>query len=332
MSAPLPHGRILLGDAQQQLQGLADASVDCIVTSPPYYRLRDYGVTGQLGDEASVTSWVQQLRDVAVELARVLTPTGSLWLNLGDSYATHQREGAARKSLLLAPERLALALTDDGWLLRNKIVWSKPSVMPTSATDRLRCSWEVVYVLTRSPNYFFDLDAIRLPHTSRAAPQRRPKTDDSSRGPNAAGTSGLAALKAAGLPGHPLGKNPGDVWQLATSSYRGDHPAMFPVKLAERAIRAGCPERRCIACRRPQRRDVIRALGGTAVRSSLRPTCNCGADVEPGVVLDPFLGSGTTAVAAEQAGRRWLGIELSPLFATSAEQRIYEARGGSHAA
>jgi site-specific DNA-methyltransferase (adenine-specific) len=326
---PLPRGRVLIGDAQEQLASLPTSSIDCVVTSPPYYRLRDYGMAGQLGVERSVTDWVEHLRNVAGDVARVLTPTGTLWLNLGDSYARHARDGAARKSLLLAPERLALALVQDGWLLRNKVVWSKPSVMPTSATDRLRCSWEVVYVLAKQPRYFFDLDAIREPHTSHAPPLRQPAASrDSVRGPNAAGTSGLVALKQAGLPGHPLGKNPGDVWRMSTSTYRGDHPAMFPITLAQRAILAGCPERRCRACHAPHRRAVIRAIGGTATRGLLRPTCVCEAPSEPGLVLDPFIGSGTTAVAAEQVGRDWLGIELNPDFAALGRRRLHDARAG----
>jgi DNA modification methylase len=325
----LPRNQVIVGDALEQLAALPTAHIDCAVTSPPYYRLRDYGVAGQLGVEHSVTDWVAHVRSVANHLARVLTPTGSLWLNLGDSYAMHLREGAARKSLLLGPERLALALTHDGWLLRNKIVWSKPSVMPTSATDRLRCSWEVVYVLTKQPQYFFDLDAIREPHSSRAPPLRRPAPPrDAARGPNATGTSGLVALKKAGLPGHPLGKNPGDVWRLSTSNYRGAHPAMFPTALASRAIRAGCPERRCLACRAPHRRAVLRAIGGAATRGLLRPTCGCRAPSEPGLVLDPFMGSGTTAVAAEQTNRDWLGIELNPDFAALATRRVHQARAG----
>jgi len=319
-------GRILRGDALQLLQHLPASSVDCVLTSPPYFRLRDYGTPGQLGSERSVVAWVDTLGQVAQELHRVLTPTGTLWLNLGDSYATHRREGAPHKSLLLGPERLALALIEGGWVLRNKIVWSKPSVIPTSAADRLRCSWEVVYLFAKQRHYFFDLDSIREPHESRAPPQAHPRVDDSARGPNAAGTSGLAALKKAGLPGHPLGKNPGDVWRLSTSAYRGDHPAMFPTSLAARVIQAGCPERRCTRCRAPHRRAVLRALGGSATRGALTPTCDCNGASEPGVVLDPFIGSGTTALAAEQLGRDWFGVELNADYARSAEARIQQAR------
>jgi site-specific DNA-methyltransferase (adenine-specific) len=327
----LPRNRVIVGDAGEQLRRLPGDSVDMVLTSPPYFRLRDYQVDGQLGLEGHVDQWVSELRTVAEEMRRVLTPTGTLWLNLGDTYATHVRQGAERKSLLLGPERLALALTADGWCLRNKIIWQKANPVPSSVRDRLTCSWEVVYVLARSPRYHFDLDAIRMPHRTKRAPKQRPVSRgnrEAWRGPNGDDASGLRVLHAEGRVGHPLGKNPGDVWRLASSNYRGAHHATFPVRLAEQAIRAGCPERRCIACRAPWRRRVLRAVGGAAVRAALSASCGCAANSEPGLVLDPFFGAGTTAVAAEGLGRDWLGIELSPGFAAEAERRIQQARHG----
>lgn len=132
-------------------------------------------------------------------------------------------------------------------------------------------------------------------------------------------------LKARGLVGHPLGKNPGDVWSLGVSNYRGAHFATYPVGLVERMVRAGCPERRCVVCRRAWRHPV-RRLGAAAVRLALRPTCDCRAESEPGLVLDPFMGVGTTAIAAEQLHRDWLGIELNPDFARQARERIVAER------
>jgi site-specific DNA-methyltransferase (adenine-specific) len=331
--------QILIGDADQRLGTLADASVDMVLTSPPYFRLRDYQVQGQLGLEAHVEEWVTALRGIAGRLQRVLVPTGSFWLNVADTYATHSRQGAGRKSLLLGPERLALALLDDGWLLRNKIVWAKANPMPSSVGDRLSCTWEALYVFVRTSQYFFDLDAIRLPHRStrtkpqRGLPRRRPR--EAWRGPNGDTASGLTAMKAAGRVGHPLGKNPGDVWQLAASNYRGEHHATFPVALAERAIRASCPEARCSACRQPWRRPlqrtVVEGIGEVATRGVPQATCTCGAVSEPGLVLDPFFGAGTTAVAAERLGRDWLGIEINPGFVALAERRIGEARASPSA-
>jgi DNA modification methylase len=250
-------------------------------------------------------------------------------LNLGDSYSTHQSQGAARKSLLLGPERLALALVQDGWVLRNKIVWRKTNSMPSSVRDRLTSKWEAVYVFASQPRYFFDLDAIRTPHTSQP-PKPKPQyvhqpLRESWRGPNGVDASGLTRLKALGISGHPLGKNPGDVISWASSNYRGAHHATFPVALVEQFIRAGCPEARCVVCRKPWRRDVLRSLDGTAKRTGLHATCACNATSEPGVVLDPFFGAGSTALAAERLQRGWLGIELNPSFAALANERLRDA-------
>lgn len=328
---PGPRNTILIGDASERLQQLKDSSIDTVLTSPPYFQLRNYGVAKQLGLELSVDDWIAQLLTVTDEVARVIVPTGTLWINLGDTYAHRVSDGGTPKSLLLGPERLAHAMVSRGWLLRNKIIWAKTNPMPVSVRDRLRASHEYVYVFTRSPRYFFDLDAIRIPHTSRPPVRTRqtmpqgPKKE-AWRGPNSDGTRGLSAIKAAGLLGHPLGKNPGDVWPIATSRGHGEHHAAFPLELARRAIAAGCPERRCSRCRLAYIRPIKR-LGATAVREALRPSCDCDAASEPGIVLDPFMGSGTTAIAAEKLHRDWLGIELNPGFARDARIRIRQARG-----
>lgn len=331
----IPRKQILVGDALTRLRDLPAASVDSVVTSPPYFRLRDYGVDGQLGLEAHVDQWVAELRRLLRETARVLVPTGTVFLNLGDTYSTHPREGANRKSLLLAPERLALALIEDGWSLRNKVVWAKTNTLPTSARDRLATHHEVIYLLTRSPRYYFDLDSLRVPHRTKPRPPTRPGSGrpptrrDLRRpgwlGPNGDGDAGLAALKASGLPGHPLGKNPGDVWQLPASKYTGAHFATFPVVLAERMVLAGTPEQRCSHCRTAYQRPV-RRLGAFATRLSLRAMCQCNAATEPGLVLDPFLGAGTTAIAAERLGRDWLGIELNASYVAMATERLEAER------
>lgn len=325
-------GRVIVGDAATELRRLPSESVDMVLTSPPYFRLRDYQVTGQLGLEPHVDQWVDHLRTVSAEIARVLTPTGSFWLNVCDTYATHSRQGAERKSLLLGPERLLIAMQQGGWIVRNKIIWAKTNPMPVSVRDRMSCTHESLYLLTRCPDYFFDLDAIRIRQTSARRPtvgnKPRPRTTEAWRGPNSASDGGLAALKLAGQVGHPLGKNPGDVWRLATSGYRGHHHATFPVTLAERVVLAGSPESRCTSCRRPWRRQLLRDLGQAATRGSLEPTCACAAPSEPAVVLDPFFGVGTTGVAAERHHRSWLGIELNPSFADLATRRIADARAG----
>jgi DNA modification methylase len=323
-----PRNQILLGDALQRLRELPDASIDSVVTSPPYYRLRNYGHTAQVGLEAHVDDWVAHLRAVLAECARVLVPTGTVWLNLGDTYSTHTREGASRKSLLLGPERLALALLADGWTIRNKVTWAKTNTLPTSVRDRFATKHEVIYLLTRRPRYYFDLDSLREPHTSRPPKKRTPPQETTGRpdwlGPNSDSDLGLAALKAAGLRGHPLGKNPGDWWVLPVSGYRGAHFATFPEQLARRMVEAGTPRLRCSTCRAPWTRKLIRS-GDHAERAPPRPTCKHDARPEPGLVLDPFIGSGTTAVVASKLGRDWLGIELNPDFVDLATQRIEQA-------
>ena len=322
-------GVVVVGDALEQLRLIESDSVDMVLTSPPYFRLRDYDAPGQLGLEGHVDAWVEELVQVASEVRRVLVPTGTFWLNVSDTYSTHQREGAERKSLLLGPERLALRLAQDGWRLRNKIVWRKANPMPHSVTDRLTCTWEAVYVFAKSDRYFFDLDAVRVPHQTNA-PKPKPGRPIHTkrqqwRGPNTDDTTGLARLKSLGRVGHPLGKNPGDVLRIPSSNYRGSHHATFPIALAELAVRAGCPEARCTRCREPHRRAVVQQERGgrsVAVRGDLAPTCTCAASAEPGLVLDPFMGAGTTALGAVENRRDWAGIELSPHFAAEAEARI----------
>jgi len=296
----LPINQIVVGDVRQVLDTLPEESIDTVVTSPPYFRLRNYGHDQQIGLERSVDQWVDELRLVARGLRRVLKPAGSLWLNLGDTFSRHPLDGAAPKSLVLAPERLALALVADGWVLRNKVIWAKTNPMPTSVKDRLSCTWEVVYLFTREQHYFFNLDAIRVPHTNTRGSKRRGRTKapvtrakawsvpEAWRGPSSGSNGGLDRLKSMGLAGHRLGKNPGDVWNIATAGYRGAHHAVYPIALAERPILATCPP--------------------------------------GGVVLDPFMGSGTTAIAAERHGRRWVGIEINPDIAEQARQRVEAER------
>lgn len=327
-SESLPLGQIIVGDVRTVLPTLPASSVDTIITSPPYFKLRDYQHPDQLGLEANVDAWVESIVAVCDELARVLRPGGSLWLNVADSYSSHVSQGAPKKALLLGPQRLALALSKHGWLLRNHVVWAKRNFMPSSVGDRLTNGHEVLLFCVRSPRYYFDLDAIRVPHGGAQKPH-----------PNSVGYQylpdeavpaggvvdlnlGLNKLKAKGLVGHPRGKNPGDVWHLPTASYRGAHFATYPIALVEPPLLATCPERTCVACGEPWRRTAGRRQRSRVQSDELRPTCDCQADWTPGVVLDPFMGSGSTAVAAEKHGRQWVGIEVNPTFATLAEQRL----------
>ncbi|MCF3101469.1 site-specific DNA-methyltransferase [Streptomyces roseoverticillatus] len=228
---------LLLGDALKVLGDLPDASVDCIVTSPPYYGLRDYGAPGQYGLEPSPTEYVERMRDVFAEARRILAVDGTLWLNIGDSYSNASSSGtvgvtarvrATRsdvqqrasggdrppKSLLMIPERVALALQDDGWILRNKITWHKADAMPESVRDRLARKHEPIYLFTKSQRYHFDLDAIR----EQQAASTEARSDS--------------------VPG--ATRNPGDVWRHSLAHYPGAHFAVFPTDLPVRCIKAGC--------------------------------------------------------------------------------------------
>jgi len=335
-TAALPLGQILVGDAATRLAELPDSSVDSVITSPPYFALRDYGEPGQIGLEPTVEAWVASLMSVAKQIQRVLKPTGGLWLNVADSYAHHPKEGAPKKSLLLGPQRLALALVADGWLLRNHIIWHKTNPMPSNVTDRLSCTHESVYFLTRQGQYFFDLDVIRRPHKDHRVHGSRDSGSDriyppvgvlprrSARAGDV--NDGLGRMKAAGVVGHPLGGNPGDVWPLATAAFRGEHFATFPASLVERPLLATCPERTCPVCGAPWQRAKQNLHGRLLATGPLQPDCGCRAGWRPGVVLDPFLGAGTTALVAEQHNRDWVGVELSPTFADLAHQRLADWR------
>jgi site-specific DNA-methyltransferase (adenine-specific) len=307
MTTP-PRNTILIGDAAERLAELPSVSVDCVVTSPPYFQLRNYGVTGQLGMEPTVHGWVAKLRGVFREVARALVPTGSLFLNLGDSFSRHPKYGAPNKSLILAPERLLLALMQDGWIVRNKLIWAKTNPLPSSVSDRFTLTYEWVYFLVRQERYFFDLDAVRAAHRTQASgPRTATKRGRPEWTAPLAGT--LGGLRAG--PGrHPLGKNPGDVWQVATRGFRGAHFATFPPELVRRPILAACPAVVCTVCGRGQK-----------VSTGALP-CDCQAPARRGLVLDPFFGTGTVGLVAQELGRDWLGIELNPAYAALAEQRL----------
>ncbi|MDA8040762.1 MAG: site-specific DNA-methyltransferase [Actinomycetota bacterium] len=314
----LPRNTILTGDARTVLAELPEASVDCVVTSPPYYQLRDYAVTGQLGLEPTVDDWARGLVTVARQVSRVLKPTGAFWLNLGDSFSRHARYGAPAKGLLLAPERLVLLLARDGWLVRNKTIWAKTNPMPSSIRDRLSLTWEVLYLLVRSRSYYFDLDAIREPHTSTGPRSGREPVGHRPAwaGPLAGTQDGLRRARAAGVPGHPLGKNPGDVWRVPTRGFNGAHFATFPPELIHRPILATCPGLVCSDCGKAWT-PVTGRGGGPA-----GPSCTFPASPRPGVVLDPFFGTGTVGLVATELGRDWLGIELKPEYVELAKDRL----------
>jgi site-specific DNA-methyltransferase (adenine-specific) len=222
--------------------------------------------------------------------------------------------------------------------------------MPTSVRDRLSCTYEVVYFFTRSKQYYFDLDSVRVPHLSarnKSTKCTRPAgltkharhangTEHTGRaknaawsvpkdwrGPLAGSNSGLDRVKASGIPGHPLGKNPGDVWTIPTAGFRGAHHAVFPERIVERPLLATCPEKVCATCGAPWKRSPAKRRGHLTVIGTLNKSCSCESSAsKPGVVLDPFFGAGTTGLVAEKHGRRWIGVELNREFAELASQRL----------
>ncbi len=204
-----------------------------------------------------------------------------------------------------------------------------------------RFGWTVLFVSFRRPSYHFDLDAVRIPHRSATRGRISGNPDavyppaaagpPSWAGPLAGSNSGLAKLKAQGLAGHPLGKNPGDVWTLATANFRGEHFAVFPTQLVRTPLLATCPERVCRRCGTPWSRQSAGSRGHMTRLGELRAGCRCRAGTVPGVVLDPFFGSGTVGVVAEAQSRDWIGVELNPDFAHLATERIATARAEQHA-
>jgi len=332
----IPRNEILVGDATEKLRTLPSASVDCVITSPPYWNLRDYRAEGQIGLEANIDEWVASLRSVFVEVVRVLKPGGGLWLNIGETFSSDAKVGVPAKGMVCAPERLLLALAEDGWIVRSKVIWSKTNTMPNCVADRLHVTYEPIYFLVRSPRYYFDLNAIRDPKvpSPKLLAQAMPADD------------GTELADALDDPAHPiLGTNPGDVWRIPTKGFKGPHFATFPPELVRRPLLATCPEAICTACGKPWKRSVRTwrvSLGDGSSRryeddgyvmrfdklwNTLRQTgdlvpCGCNAPTVRGVVLDPFFGAGTVAVVAKEHERDWIGIEINPEYAELARDRI----------
>ncbi|WP_049996366.1 DNA-methyltransferase [Halococcus sediminicola] len=248
------------------------------MTSPPYYQMKDYGHDAQIGLEEDLEEYLNDLCDVFDELKRVLKENGVFFLNIDDTYY--------RKSLQMIPEKLALELKERGWTLRNKIIWHKNACMPESVKDRFSHKWEYLFMFTPNRQYEFDLDTVREAYSeatkkrlsqNNGNPNFNPEDD---RG-HANGEKNQVEVNQFT---HEKGKNPGDVWTIPTAKYCKAHFAVYPKRLCEKPIKAGCPE--------------------------------------DGVVLDPFAGAGTTCVVAQNLGREYIGIELNPEFADLARERL----------
>lgn len=307
--------QVIVGDALTVLrERFSDESVQCVVTSPPYWGLRDYGVNGQLGLEKTPEEYVSNMVEVFRDVRRVVKADGTRWLNLGDSYngsggdhkqlpgynneAGFQGKLARGVQIKLArclkpkdlvgiPWRVAFALQADGWYLRSDIIWSKPNPMPESVTDRPTKAHEYLFLLSKSERYYYDQDAIREQQDA-ASLKRLLSGWNGNKKRDWPGTAhnnfdrymGKTLEEVMALPG----SNKRSVWTVSTQPYPEAHFATFPPKLIEPCILAGCPS--------------------------------------GGLVLDPFAGSGTTLMVAQQLGRRAVGIELNPAYVDLAEQRL----------
>ena len=298
--------QIICGDAIEIMKSWPDKFINCCVTSPPYWGLRDYGVDGQLGLEKTPEEFVAKMVAVFAEVKRVLRDDGTLWLNIGDSYNNvtpggrdperwpkqsrndHQPKTKRLdpklkvKDLCGMPWMVAFALRQDGWYLRQDIIWHKPNPMPESVRDRCTKAHEYMFLLSKSPKYYYDQDAIRIPQLE--SNDARPRMGQ---GPNTQYNQKRSSwhdhkddLQVGNRIGpkedHPAGKNKRDVWTIPLAPYPAAHFATFPPKLVLPCILAGCPK--------------------------------------DGLVLDPFMGSGTTAMVAYENNRNYLGCELNPEY------------------
>jgi site-specific DNA-methyltransferase (cytosine-N4-specific) len=313
----------------------------------------------QLGLEATPELYVERVVEVFREVRRVLAKHGTCWVNLGDSYnsaiagrpnrtishptdnggweTTHSLRldypGLKPKDLCGVPWRVAFALQADGWWLRSEIIWAKPNPMPESVTDRPTKAHELIFLLTKAPRYFFDQEAVRerfvqsdtktefragsQPYIHQVGPVDNSRGPDGRRKTTVQGADGSIQHRD-GERWPNGGRNCRTVWEIATQPFPEAHFATYPEELVRRCILAGCPEQVCRVCGKPRERVVER----TAMAETIGWTsCSC-ADYRPGIVFDPFLGSGTTALVARKHGRHAVGIELSPDYCAMAAKRL----------
>lgn len=334
-----PHARILIGDALETLRGLPEASVDCCVTSPPYFGLRDYGVAGQMGLEPTPEAFVEALVQVMREVRRVMKPTGTLWLNLGDSYAgarqeeghTHSRRrdgaviprsdrcvnGLKPKDLIGIPWMVAFALRADGWYLRRDIIWHKLNPMPESIKDRPTTAHEYVFLLSKGPRYYYDAAAIAEPLAESTLREiREGYQGQGTKDYEGAGVQNPSAVKARIIANKRKGR------EVRPCDSRGGNQGNL----------IGIPP--CAGLTRNKRsvwtiptRPFKGAHFATFPEALVEPCILAGCP-EGGLVLDPFAGSGTVGVVALKTFRRFVGIELNPAYAAMAERRIAAATPG----
>jgi DNA modification methylase len=350
--------QVLFGDCRDSLRQMAEAGVvvQTCVTSPPYFGLRDYGHDGQIGLEETAERYIAKLVEVFRAVREVLADDGTLWVNIGDSYAGGG--DIKQKDLIGTPWMLAFALRADGWYLRQDIIWHKPNPMPESVTDRCTKAHEYLFLLSKSPRYYFDHEAVKedavgAPSGNKERKQR-PGSDLLKRGAQAGNVPYSGSEK----------RNRRSVWSITTKPYKGAHFAVFPTALIEPCILAGTSERgHCPDCGKRWQRTVDKAttfqggsgragttadqanasgkhVGGvnggnknlklgpvvTTATTGWQPSCDCGCAPEADTVLDPFMGSGTTAAVALLHGRRFTGCELNPSYKPLQDERIAAAQ------
>jgi len=378
--------KIYQGDCLEVMKTFPDELVQCVVTSPPYWGLRDYGVNGQLGLEKTPGLYVEKLVEIFREVRRVLRKDGTVWLNLGDSYTSdglkrmsvklgsgiqanqraknndYEKVTASRgaryyrninlkqKDIIGIPWHVAFALQADGWWLRSPIIWSKPNPMPESVTDRPTNSHEYIFLLTKNRFYYYDQDAIREDYKMNRWGGKYKTNEDSVKikpGDYRAGGQGQLNRMNYDCYSHE-GRNIRSVWEIPTEPFPGAHFATYPRKLVSQCLKAGTSEYgACAECEGPWER-VVEVENITRTRKTgkgqdteigrkgragepnrkttgWQPTCNCDTkEIKPCVVLDPFIGSGTTAEVAQRMIRRWIGIELSDEYIKIAEKRLVQ--------
>jgi len=306
--------KVLIGDCRETLKALPAQSINTCVTSPPYFGLRDYGHEGQMGAEPTPDDFVAALVEVFREVRRVLRGDGTVWLNLGDSYATGTTasrqpgnksfgentakaqglprigtpDGLKTKDLIGIPWRVAFALQADGWYLRQDIIWHKPNPMPESVTDRCTKSHEYIFMLSKSPKYYYDHEVVKETAVSTHSSGNGFKRDARESYKNADGSARGNESQWSDVGGK---RNRRSVWTVPTKPYKGAHFATFPPALIEPCILAACPE------------------GGT--------------------VLDPFGGSGTTAGVAVGSGRNAVICELNPEYVELIAERVATVSGAA---
>ena len=358
--------KIIQGDCIHSLQKLQDQSINTCITSPPYWGLRDYnGEEKQLGMEDTPEEFVDNLVKVFREVKRVLRDDGTVWLNLGDSYSSGGRttttnqslrgdkdygvtrpkpsKGIKPKDLIGIPWRVALALQQDGWYLRQDIIWHKPNPMPESVQDRCTKAHEYIFLLSKSQKYYFDNEAIK--ENSKSAGKKSDGFKGRQGGAKYHATGGGIGSEAKVY----NKKNKRSVWTVTTKPFKGAHFATFPVDLIEPCVLAGCPEKICVDCGKPYERVMQRPkqlevernkrsglddrkIGGVLdkynkenppIDLGVQKQCDCKTnETKAGTVLDPFAGSGTTGIVAVGHDRNAVLCELNEEYIEIAKKRI----------